>query len=67
MDSEEAGGFPICSSSHCALFTGASGVAEIVASPLKGLSLKDKEKEGVLGRNERLSLWLVVDSGCSSP
>lgn len=56
MDSEEAGGFPICSSSHCALFTGASGVAEIVASPLKGLSLKDKEKEGVLGRNERLSL-----------
>lgn len=49
MDSEEAGGFPICGSFHCALFTGASGLAEIVASSLKGYSLGDKEKEGVLG------------------
>lgn len=49
MDSEEAGGFPICSIFHCAMFTGASGVAEIVGSSLKGLSLQDEVKEGGLG------------------
>lgn len=75
-DSEEAGGFPICSGFQYTLFTGAPGhsVTEGVAPPQKGLSLEDKdhEKEGVLGMKwmfEPLGLlWTCARiSGWSSP